>query len=85
MGPKWDKMGLFLGDFGPFLGRSVVILGSLTIILASFWHHFGVGFGVVFGVVCDLILRLFWDTNWSFGGFGSKMYRNPQPHFEEDT
>ena len=48
--PFWDqnrnKMGSFWGDFGPFLGRSRVILGSLRdhfgIVWASFWGRFGV-------------------------------------------
>ena len=38
------KIGSFLGDFGPFLGRPVVLLCHLGIILASFWHHFGAPF-----------------------------------------
>ena len=40
------KIGPKYGDFGPFLGRSRVILGSLRdhfgIVLASFWGRFGV-------------------------------------------
>ena len=46
MGKKRVKNGSFVGDFGPFLGRSRVTLGSLRdhfgIVLASFWAHFGV-------------------------------------------
>ena len=39
IGPKIAHFG---GVFGPFLGRSGVILGSLRITLASFWHRFEV-------------------------------------------
>ena len=54
MGSKWvqsgPKMGHFGGDIGadfrPFLGRSGVILGSLSdhfgMVFASFWVRFGI-------------------------------------------
>ena len=44
---KGMKIGPFLGDFGPFLGRSAVILGSLG---GSFWHRFGVIFSPIWCV-----------------------------------
>ena len=59
-------MGCFWGDFGPFLGRFVVILGSLWdqfgIVLASCWGVF-VSFSHRFGNV----LGPFWCVFESFG------------------
>ena len=44
--PFLDQNRTILGDFGPFLGRSGVTLGSLRdhfgIVLASFWGRFGI-------------------------------------------
>ena len=52
------KIGSFLGDFGPFLGRSRAIFGSL-------WDHFGIILGT-FWCRFDPILGLFRIIFWAF-------------------
>ena len=44
------KLGPFWGDFGPFLGRSGFMLGSLR-------DHFGIIFGG-----CGVVLTSFWGS-----------------------
>ena len=82
-GQKWvqngsengSKNGSFLGDFGQFLGRSGVILVSLSdhfgivlasfgACLASFWPHFEAFLGH-FNPLLDHVVRSFWDF-WPF-------------------
>ena len=67
------KIGPFWGDFGPFFGRSGVILGSLRdhfgIVLASCWARFG------------LVLTPFWAALDHFGPFLGTFFCPLSRHF----
>ena len=84
-------MGSFWGDFGPFLGRSGVTLGSLRdhfgIVLGSFWCRFDPILSL-FGAFLTLLggfLGLFRPKTCHFGGLGQKCIETLKPYFEEDT
>ena len=66
------EIGSFWGDFGPFLGRSVITLRSLRdhvgIVLASFWGRFGVVFRyfvTLFRGLLGVRFGLFFDHFWA--------------------